>query len=252
VPRDDADAAALVSARGFMVLGDMPRLPLPNLSAADQDRTWSVSPRAWRWKQVLPQMGACAYLKWFRGQGTFISWSVYPSFYALWGPRRGHGHGGQSDAYRDGLLSRSELDVLEEIDTHGPVSSRELWRRLRPRMGRRSELVAALTFLQKRFYVTVAGGDLAGWSMHDWDLVARSVPDGLLTGLPSPDEAQRSLVAAAVRNLVCCRARDMAGLFGWLPSDVATVAGRLVAEGLLRADVRVAGQAGQHFSAACK
>ncbi|MDP2873674.1 MAG: crosslink repair DNA glycosylase YcaQ family protein [Bacillota bacterium] len=242
-PLEDSDAAELVRQRGFMLLGVMPRLGLPSLSGADEEREWNVSWRAWRWKEVLPAARSCAYLKWFRGQGTFISWGEYPSFYALWGPR-----GDQSDSYRAGLLSRPELEVLDVIAEHGPISSRELWFRLRSRLARRSDLLAALAVLQKRFFVTVAGGDLKGWSMHHWDLAARCAPPGLLDKLPSPAEAQSRLVTVAVRNLVCCRPRDVAGLFGWAPSDVAEVAGDLVRQGVLRADMRIAGQPGPHFS----
>ncbi len=244
-PVEDADAGLLVRQRGFALLGVVPKVGLPNLSAADESREWSVSWRAWRWKEVLPATRACAYLKWFRGQGTFISWDLYPSFYALWGPRV---DGDQ--LYRAGLLSGAELDVLDVISEYGPISSRELWSRLRSRLARRTELLSALGVLQKRFFVSVAGGDLAGWSMHHWDFVPRCVPEGLLDALPDAAAAQENLVAACFRNLVCAEPREVARLFGWRVADVAATADLLAANGLLRSGIRVTGRAAPHYCAA--
>lgn len=241
-PLDDSDASELVRQRGFVLLGAVPKVGLPNLSGADESREWSVSWRAWRWKEVLPATRACAYLKWFRGQGTFISWDLYPSFYSIWGPRSDG-----DELYRAGVLSRSELDVLDVISEFGPIGSRELWSRLRSRLAGRNELLNALAVLQKRFFVSVSGGDLEGWSMHYWDTVTRCVPEGLLDVLPPAAAAQRSLVAACIRNLVCCDARQVAGLFGWRAADVTTAADLLASQGLLRSGVRIAGRSGLHY-----
>jgi hypothetical protein len=233
-PLTDADAAELVNQRGFMLLGELPRPGLPSLSGADEEREWSVSWHAWRWKETLPAARACAYLKWFRGQGTFISWRRYPDFYALWGPELD-----ATDAYRAGLLGRSELAVLSEISDRGPISSRQLWQTLRARLGRRQEMIRALASLQKRLFVSVSGGDVAGWSMHNWDLATRCAPDGLLDVLPSRESARRALVLQAVDNLVYCAPREVASLFGWAPAEVVEVARSLESEGRVRLDLRL-------------
>ncbi len=224
------------------------RLGLPSLSAADAEREWSVSWRAWRWKETLPAAGRCAYLKWFRNQGTFLSWRIFPDFYALWGPRHDDP---VRDAWRAGVLGRDELDVLAIITEDGPISSRDLWRRLRFQYGgKRSRLLSALARLQKGLYVTVSSGDLDGWSMHNWDLVARQVPDDALRPLPSPADAQRHLVLCAFRNLVVASPREVGGLFGWAPADVKAVAEALVGERELASGYVVKGRTGEHYAPA--
>lgn len=237
-PRTDQDAADLVTQRRFMTLGVVARTNmLPSLSGADPDREWNVSWLAWRWKQTLPAARACAYLKWFHNQGTFIAWNIYPSFYALWGPglaRRG------AAAYRSGLLNPHEREVLEVIERDGPISSRELWQELKPQFGgKRRLMLAALTGLQKGFYVTVSGGELDRWSMHYWDTVRRVVPAAVLRQTPSLETARAELIAAAVDNLACCTPREVAGLFGWRPSEVRPIAAQLAEQGRIRDGVRV-------------
>jgi hypothetical protein len=237
-PETDEDAAVLINQRGFLTLGAVKRLGLPNLSAADLERDWSVSWRAWRWKETLPAAGACAYLKWFRNQGTFIAWAMYPDFYAIWGPR-----GDSAEAFRSGTLTRREHEVLDLIDGAGPISSRDLWRRLRFSFGgQRGQLLSALTSLQRRFFVTVAGGDLERWSMHYWDLVPNVVPPGLLDYLPEPYAARANLVARAAGNLVLATPREIGSLFGWPASDVLAVAEQLASLGQVRLDVGMASQ----------
>lgn len=245
-PLTDADAAALVAQRGLVMLGADSGLGLPSLSAADPEREWSVSWRAWRWKETLPAAGRCAYLKWFRGQGTFVAWHMLPHLYALWGPR---GRGGESAelAWQAGALGRTELDVLAVIEAEGPISSRDLWLALRGRPafgGERRVLLAALAALQKGLYVSVSGGDLAGWSMHHWNLLARIVPEGLLDRLPSAAEAQRSLAWCAVANLVVARPREVGGLFGWRQGDIRALLDAGVAAGELEGDWQVGRRGG--------
>lgn len=240
-PLTDDDAALLVDQRGLMLLGAESGLGLPSLSAADDAREWSVSWRAWRWKETLPAARRCAYLKWFRGQGTFVAWHILPSLYALWGPGRlaAESHDG---AWQSGRLGRTELAVLAAIEELGPVSSRELWQQLRGQPafgGRRSALIGALTALQKGLFISVAGGDLAGWSMHHWDLLTRLVPDGLLDRLPRPVDAQATLALAAVDNLFVATPREVARLFGWGSKEATGVLDRLVESGQLRGDLIV-------------
>ena len=240
-PLNEDDAALLVDQRGLMLLGADSGLGLPSLSAADDDREWSVSWRAWRWKETLPAERRCAYLKWFRGQGTFVAWRILPSLYSLWGPGRLAAES-TDGAWQSGRLGRTELAVLGAIEELGPVSSRELWQQLRWQpafAGRRTVLLGALTALQKGLFISVAGGDLDGWSMHHWDLLRRLAPDGLLDRLPCPGDAQIALVLCAVDNLVAATSSEVARLFGWRPRDVAAVLDRLVERGQLRGDLIV-------------
>lgn len=84
---------------------------------------------------------------------------------------------------------------------------------------------------------------MGGWSMHHWDLVGRLVPEGLLDRLPSPSEAQQSLLICALENLVVASPRELAVLFAWRPADVALRLRELAASGRVRTDVS-AGKAG--------
>ena len=236
-PVTEQEAALLVDQRGFVGLGVFPRFDLPNLSASQAGRDWDISSRAWRWKETLPQARLCAYTKWFFNQGTFISWRMYPDFYKLWAMKTV-----ADEAYRAGTLRREELEVFRIIQESGPVDSGQLWRRLKPRFGKRTELLSALSHLQKTFCITVSGGDVSGWSMHSWDLVERHVPEGLLDRLPPEDAAVERLILQAVDNLVVCTARELSSLFRWPPSLVSEVASRLHGRGLVRLDARIAGK----------
>lgn len=239
-PRTEADAALLVEQRGFLGLGVVRKRPFPNLSQTVDLGEWSISDLAWRSKQTLPAKKACAYLKWIHNQGTFISWRMYPYFYVLFGMRTP-----PERAYLEGQLSRMEMDVLSLIREHGPLTSQQLWRRLRPKAGKRSELLSALGHLQRVFLVTVSGGETDGWSMHSWDLVQNQVPDGLLDRLPPTEEAVSELVAQAIDNLVYCTPREIASLFRWTPSFASEAARALLAQNRVGFDISIQGQKAQ-------
>ncbi len=236
-PATDQEAALLVDQRGFAGLGVLPRFDLPNLSASETGRSWDISGRAWRWKETLPQARLCAYLKWFFNQGTFISWRVYPDFYTLWGMKTA-----ADEAYRAGTLRREELEVFRIIRESGPLDSGELWKKLKPSLGKRTVLLSALAHLQKTFCITVSGGDVSGWSMHTWDLVERHIPEGLLDRLPCEEGAVDHLVLQAVENLVVCTVREIGSLFRWPPSLVSEVAERLHGRRLIGLDATIAGK----------
>lgn len=217
--RTDRDAARWVEARGFCPLGRTDDLSIPSISDADVGGgSWEVSDSAWRWKETLPEARACLYTKFFRGGGTFIAWDYLPFFYALYATGRS-----TADDYAAGLLSRTERRLLELVEEAGPIDSRELWKRFKKDFpGPRSRFLAALTQAQRSFRLTVSGGSLEGWSVHRWDLLARRVPEGLLDGLPLPDEAREALLLKYVENAVACPVSEPARAFHW---DRATARG---------------------------
>ncbi len=225
-PRTECDALSLIDRRGFVLLGVDPKIELPNLSDTDESREWSVSWQAWRWKHSLPQKRACAYLKWFRNQGTFISWRLYPCFYSLWAMRSE-----AQNAFYEGSLSRGELQIMRVIEEMGAISSRDLWRRVRPYFGKRTQFLSALLRLQKAFAIAVSGGEQEGWSMHIWDLVPNIVPEALLDRLPSAEQSVEQLVLQSLDNLVCSNATEIARLFVWTPSYVNDVLEALAQSG---------------------
>lgn len=235
--RSLADAAAFVNARGFCTLGGIRNLPLPSLSEADEQPPWSddfvITSLAWEAKELLPAQQACLYLRFFQGRGTLISWEFLPYFYAL------YGRSADPDlAWHEGILSPADRLVLATLHEAGPLDSRTLWRRLRPRLGGRHVFLQALDRLQQNFQVVVAGGSTEGWSMHLWDVLPRAAPAGALRPVPR-DEAASRLVTRAVENLVLTTRRELGRVLRMTQSELDPVLEPLVAGGVLRTDYRL-------------
>ena len=74
--------------------------------------------------------------------------------------------------YRLGVLSRDEKRALDIISEYPEISSRDLRKKYAP-PGKDStrNLNRALQSLQETFRITVAGGSLDGWTLHNWALV---------------------------------------------------------------------------------
>lgn len=233
----DDEATRYVDERGFCPLMHLSGCELPSISEADIRDPWAgfdITDGAWRWKETLPQARRCAYGKFFKQRGFFISWGMFPAFYALSGnpPGGSEPSGGFRQDYEDGLLGRLEWLVLETVQERGPIDSRQLWRALKNGFGaNRSRFEQALVTLQSSFRIMVAGGHLEGWSMHRWDLVTRQAPVGLLNHLPAPDEARTSLLKQYVANTLVCTVREAAGFFRWELTPTQLLAAHLVAAG---------------------
>ena len=229
--RGDADAARYIDERGFALLMPIKGLPLPSLSEANGAATWAedfqCTDAAWEWKEILPGKKLCSYLKLIRGRGTFVSWRLYPAFYAAYGPA-----GDLAEEYEEGRLGRAERDLALIVAEHGPLDSRQLWRRAKPLFGgKRSRFTAALDRLQAGFILTVAGGSTEGWSLHTWDLVTRQVPAGCLDKPPTPAEARRVLLRQTLENCVAAPERVLAGLLRMSAGDLASALRDLYAAG---------------------
>jgi hypothetical protein len=228
----DDEAARYLDERGFAPLFPLTGLDLPSLSDADARE----GDGAWRWKEVLPAQGRCAYGKFLRGRGFFVSWRLFPAFYRLYGRSAS-----PEEDYAAGLLGRPDLAVWQAIAQRGPVDSRVLWRDMKPVFGgSRPRFEAALTALQAGFQIMVSGGSLEGWSLHYWDLVERRAPPGTLAHLPTHEEALESLLYQYVANAVVCTARDVSLFLRRDVSLIRDLAARLVARALL-AEVRLEG-----------
>lgn len=232
--RSEEDAAAYVEQRGFVHLFSPGRLPWPNLSDAELRARGSLetfSLDVWHWKNTLPVAKRCAYGHHLRNRGVFISWRLFPAFRRLWGlcdP--------VDRVLESGVLPAAERHVLQVVAVQGPIRSRNLRREAEELSGAtKREYQAALRMLQERFLITVAGGSVAGFSMHDWDLVERHVPPEAMELGISRDEAQRQLTLQAVANAPFCTAREIGLLFGWSKKQVATVLGELTESGAISA-----------------
>jgi hypothetical protein len=243
----DEDAARFVDERGFASLMRLAGSTLPSLSEADFRDTWEgfdITDGAWRWKETLPQERLCAYGKFLRQRGFFISWRLFPAFYQLcrWSgvtpSVRDEGDQVSAPAaseYAAGLLGRDEYTVLGAVSELGPIDSRRLWRELKAAFGgNRTRFEQALVALQGSFRVMVCGGDLEGWSLHRWDLVERQVPAGLLAALPQDAVAREALLTHYVDNTAVCTIREAAGFFRWSLLDTRSAALRLIQSGAIR------------------
>ncbi len=236
----EADAAAYVEERGFVHLFSPGRLPWPNVSAAELRARGSLetfSLAVWRWKNALPAVKRCAYGHHLRRRGVFISWRLLPAFHRLWGM-----HGSVDQVLKSDRLNPIECHVLQVVAIQGPIRSLDLRREVQGLSGAtKRHYQAALRTLQERFLITVAGGSVEGFTMHDWDLVERHAPPETLAAALSDDEARAQLALQAVANAPHCTVREFTLLFGWERSLVAALLGELAEKGML-AMTRVEGQ----------
>lgn len=126
----------------------------------------------------------------------------------------------------------------------GPISTRQLRREVQgmlPCEGR--EVRAALGDLQDRLLITVAGGSLEGWSMHEWDLLARRIPDLAQEDVRLAD-GRRDLVRAFITASLAAKPGAIGRLFGWSADETRTAIRELAREGAVVADVRLEGLPG--------
>ncbi len=237
---DDAGACQFIRERGFVMLMPLAELPLPNLSDADAAESWegfAITDRAWAWKETLPAQKLCAYLKLFQGRGTFIDWRCYPAFLRVYGPE-----GDPDYEYENGRIEKADRDLYRLVETAGPVDSRELWRMAKPLfVEKRSRFIASLDRLQAKFYLTVAGGSVEGWSLHTWDLIERQVPAELLVKLPAMAEARALILRQTVANCYAVSEKKLRSILRWTPGALQESLKQLRENGLIEA-VQVAGE----------
>lgn len=239
VTTEDA-AAAYIDERGFAHLFAPARLPWPSVSAAEiraSGASQLFSHVVWRWKNTLPAAKRCAYGHFLRQRGLFVSWQLFPAFRRLWGL-----HESVDRILRDDALEPVARLMLQVVAVQGPLSSRELRQEVEALAGRnRRQYNAALHRLQEQCLITVVGGDLAGFTMHDWDLLERHAPPAAMTLDFSAEEARTKLLCQAVANAPYCTARELALLFRWERRTVAEQLEALARDGVV-AKWRVVGQ----------
>jgi len=228
----EADSGTYIEERGFVHLFAPGKLPWPNVSDAELRARGSIetfSLNVWHWKNTLPAQKQCAYGHYLRNRGIFISWQFFPKFRQIWGL-----HEPADRVLESGLLQPIERHLLQVIAVQGPVRSLELRREVQALSGAsKRQHQAALRTLQERFLITVAGGSVEGFSMHDWDLVERHVPPEAMMAVLSEDEARGQLIRQAVANAPYCTAREVVLLFGWERKQVEAELGALVEDGVL-------------------
>ncbi len=235
-----SEAAALefIETMGLVLLFRSHSIQLPNLADACVGGfwEWGLDPTglsAWELKETIPASGRAFYARLIGGRGTFVRWSLVPSLLAAWHPAR--------RARALDALARLALDVVTLM---GPISTRELRREVQgmvPCEGR--EVRAALGDLQDRLLITVAGGSVEGWSMHEWDLLERRVPDPAQEDVEQA-EGRRDLVRAFITASLAAKPGAIGRLFGWSAEETRTAVQELAREGSVVADVRLEGLPG--------
>jgi hypothetical protein len=236
---NDKEAEQFINERGVILLMPVEGIPLPSLSEADEAEPWPgfpITDRAWNWKETLPGQKLCAYTKLIHGRGTFINWQLYPSFLRVYGPE-----GDPEYEYENGRLDQSERDLYRIVEEDGPLNSRELWKKAKPVFGgKRHRFSAALERLQSRFYVTVSGGSLEGWTVHNWDLVERQAPPEVLAKLPALEEAQAGILRQLILNCYAVTEKKLRFILHWSPAVLQRGIEMLKTEGLI-IEVKVQG-----------
>ena len=210
--KDEQQALDFIEQAGFLFLWlSDPSLNLPSLSkayvSAKGDWGW------WEWKQTLPERKACFYAKVLRHKGTFISWSLFPCFYAIYAP-----HLSYEEEWQAGLLPRPHKRVLEILREQGPLQTKELRLAFGPPRKENTRIVKrALEELQAAFRVSPAGGDTEGWSHHRWELVERWAPGGALRKGRAMEvtKAGAAIVAQYLKNVGVSTLADICWLFSW-------------------------------------
>ena len=236
--RTEADALDFINDLGFVWLINLSDADLPSLHHAapqpyegEESRDAEKAESWWDSKQTLPGRKACYYSKVLRGRGTFISWECFPAFHAVYAT----GNDYEYD-YRAGILSRDEKRVLDLIAACPGIPSPELRKRFGP-IGKATTraLDRALQSLQETFRITVAGGSLEGWTIHNWALVEDWVPRRHLDEARKTDRsvAQEELALRYVRMAVAVTEGDIAWVFRWKRRATAEMVQRLVDEGRL-------------------
>ena len=237
--RSNAAAIDFIEQMGLLLLFRSGKLALPNLADAcvGGHWEWGADPTglsAWELKETIPASGRAFYARLIAGRGTFVRWSLVPALLAAWQPER----------------RARRLDELEDLalgvgTLHGPISTRNLRREVQaalPCEGR--EVRAAIGRLQERLLITVAGGTLEGWSMHEWDLLTRRLPGDVKTDV-AQDEARRELTRVLVDLALATKPGSIARMLGWSGATTRGAIEELAADGVVRTDVAIDGLPGR-------
>lgn len=238
--RAEDDALDFINELGFVWLIDLSDADLPSLHKAAPESyenpglPWhdQIARSWWDSKQTLSGRKACCYAKVLRGRGTFISWECFPFFYAAYATGNEY-----MEDYRRGILSRDEKRILDLIAEQPEISSRDLRRRFgSPGKDITRTMDRALQNLQETFRITVAGGSLEGWTVHNWALVEDWVDREHLDQARRirPDDALKELVFRYVRLAVAASVGDIAWVFRRKRSEIAVTLDELLSEGRIR------------------
>lgn len=249
--RSERDALEFVRDLGFCWFIDSSEADLPNVRKASCE-AYMKGPRGpldavtwWDLKHTLTGRKDCYYAKVLRGRGTFISWECFPYFHAAYGSGSDY-----QDDFRKGILSRDEKRILDLIAQCPEISSRDLRRKFGP-IGKDAtrSMDRVLQNLQETFRITVAGGSLAGWSLHNWALVEDWVRPEYMekAGRIEVTAAKRELIFRYINMAIAASVGDIAWVFRWKRKEVAVLVEELLGANRIR-EVEIMGLPGEMYA----
>ena len=208
---------------------------------------------AWQWKDTLPVAGKVLYGKFLRKRPVFVSLDLAPCFYAL-SPNYGDPEVDYLQDYQDGRLSVEAKQVYDVLLEQGALPTSRL--RREAGLGGKTNATRfdrALADLQMDYRISkVAVSDANRWGYcYVYDLLPRHYPEvvSIAKGI-SGRQARETILLRYLHTVVAATPRQITGLFGWEPGDVARLADRLASDGRLRQDVPIDGFTGQYLVSA--
>jgi hypothetical protein len=254
------DAIAFLDDVGFCFLFPIKGVELPSLWDAVCGRVKPVPnehhdphiQKTWGWKDTSLDKHWWYYGKLLRKKATLVSLKLLPFFYAL-----SENYGDPEDylhQYHDGRLSHEAKLIYETLLEHGPQHVIEL-RRLARLTGqsRTAAFQRALAELQADLKILPVGVARAGaWRYaFTYEIVSRWYPDLPEQARPiSGNQAQRTLLANYLDNVVATTVDRATRLFGWVKRDVERAAAQLAEAGRAATEVRIEGLRGKHLVSA--
>jgi hypothetical protein len=253
--RGERSARAFVDEVGFcFTLSDF-GLPVASLYVAVCGRRHPRWPRhthhdpeiglTWNLKDSLPARRETYYGKLVKGKPTLVSLDLFPAFVAL--IRGGKGSGDYILDYRQGLMSRPALAILEALHEAGPLATPEIRRAVQlTDPERTTQFDRAMAELQRGLWIVKVEEIYDPDFYYRWDLLDNWLPDPIQAGLQlSRREALGRLVATYLRGAAASQDRFLAGLFGVGRGEVEGTLQVLAATGQVQLGQRIRGLAGE-------
>jgi len=252
--RGERSARAFVDEVGFcFTLSDF-GLPVASLYVAVCGRRHPRWPRhthhdpeiglTWTLKDSLPAKRETYYGKLVKGKPTLVSLTLFPAFVAL--IRGGKGSGDYIVDYRQGLMSRPAVAILEALHEAGPLATPEIRRAVHLANSERTALFGrAMAELQRGLWIAKVEEVYDPDFYYRWDLLDNWLPDPLAAGMRlTRGEALGRLVASYLRGAAASQERFLAALFGVGRAEVADALKALAATGQVALDRCIQGLPG--------
>jgi DNA glycosylase AlkZ-like len=252
--RGERSARAFVDEVGFcFTLSDF-GLPVASLYVAVCGRRHPRWPKhthhdpeiglTWTLKDSLPAKRHTYYGKLVKGKPTLVSLALFPAFVAL--IRGGKGSGDYIVDYRQGLMSRPAVAILEALHEAGPLATPEIRRAVHlTDPERTAQFDRAMAELQRGLWVVKVEEVYDPDFYYRWDLLDNWLPDPIEAGRRlGRGEALGRLVATYLRGAGASQDRFLAGLFGVTRDDAAGALQVLAATGQVLLEQRIRGLPG--------